>query len=293
MERQRLSGYLQVAGAACLWGTLGIAGRLLYAAGLSPGAVVTWRAAVAGLTVTAGLAAVRPALLRIALRDVPYFGAYGLVSVAAFYLFYFHTLERISVAAAAVLLYTAPAFVAVAARLLYREPLTRLKLLALAVTLAGCALVAGALEPGAFQARGTGLLTGLGAGFTYGLYSIFGKHGVRKYSPWTVQAYSMLFGALALSLVYGPEAVRALGQAPQVWPVVAYMGLVPTVGAYGLYLNGLRWIESSHASIVATAEPVVAALLGLLVLGEPLGWAQVGGMGLVLAGIGILQRAGR
>jgi drug/metabolite transporter (DMT)-like permease len=290
-QSRRLTGYLLVAAAACLWGTLGIAGRMLYAAGLTPGVVVTLRASVAALLVVAALGVVRPASLRIAWRDVPYFAAYGLISVAAFYLLYFTTIQHISVAAAAVLLYTAPTFVAIVAYLLMGEPLTRVKVVALGVTLAGCALVSRAYEPGTFRAQGMGLLTGLGAGFTYGMYAIFGKHGLRKYGPWTVQAYSMLFGSLALLPVYGAETVRALGAAPQVWPVVAYLGLVPTVAAYGLYLTGLQSIESSHASIVATLEPVVAAGLGFLLLQEPLGLLQLAGMALVLAGVAVLQRS--
>lgn len=291
--RQRVTGYLLVAAAACLWGTLGIAGRMLYEAGLTPGVAVTLRATLAGGVLILALAAVRPAALRVAWRDVPYFAAYGLVSVAVFNLLYFHTIQRISIAAAAVLLYTAPTFVALVANLAFGEPLTRAKLAALGITLAGCVLVAKAYLPGTFRVQGLGLLTGLGSGFTYGMYSIFGKHGVRKYSPWTVQAYSMLFGSLALLLVYGRETVQAMGRAPAVWPVVAYLGLVPTVGAYGLYLTGLQAIESSQASIVATLEPVMAGLLAFLMLGEPLGLPQLTGIALVLAGVGVLHRSQR
>jgi DME family drug/metabolite transporter len=173
------------------------------------------------------------------------------------------------------------------------EPLTRSKWLALAITLGGCALVARVYLPETLQVQGLGLLTGLGAGFTYGMYSVFGKFGLRRYNPWVVQAYSLVAGALMLLALYGREAVGALVAAPDLWPQVLYMGLVPTVLAYGIYLTGLQSIESSHASIVATVEPVVAALLGLVLLAEPVAWPQVVGMVLVLAGVVVLQRAHR
>lgn len=285
MERirgRRALGYLLVFGAATLWGTLGIVSRGLYGSGLSAQATVTLRAASAAALLLAALAVFRPATLRIRLRDIPLFVAYGLVSVAAFYLLYFLTIQQLSVAAAAVLMYTAPAFVALAAALTLDERLTRSKLLALGLTLAGCALVARAYEPAAFRGQLLGVLTGLGSGFTYGMYSIFGKHALKRYNPWTVLAYSLLFGALPLLLLFGREAARSLARSPGALLPLAYLVLVTTLGAYGLYLTGLQAVEASHAAILSTVEPVVAALLGFWLLHEPLQLPQVFGILLVL-----------
>jgi len=247
------------------------------------------RAAMAAAVLLATLSVFRPAWLRVSLRDVPYFAAYGLVSVAAFNLLYFLTIQRVSVAAASVLLYTAPAFVAVVAYLTLGEPLARGKLMALALTLVGCALVARAYEPETFKGQALGLLTGLGAGFTYGMYGIFGKHALKRYNPWVVQAYSLLAGCVPLLLLYGRDAAAAVAQTPQVLPSLMYLSLVPTVGAYGLYLTGLQSVEASHASILSTVEPVVAALLGFWVLREPLDLPQVAGILLVLVSAVILN----
>ena len=285
MERsrgRRTMGYAMVFGAAVLWGTIGIVSRNLYGSGLAAQSVVTLRAASAAALLVCALAALRPGALRVRLRDVPLFVAYGLVSVAAFYLLYFTTIERLSVAAAAVLMYTSPAFVALAAALTLGERLTRPKLLALALTLAGCALVARAYEPATFRGQIVGVLTGLGSGFTYGMYSIFGKHALKRYHPWTVQAYSLVFGAVPLVLLFGRDAARALAAAPEVVPSLAYIVLVTTLGAYSLYLAGLQAVEASHAAIISTIEPVVAALLGFWLLQEPLQLPQIVGIALVL-----------
>lgn len=288
----RWTGYAQVAGAAALWGTLGLPVRALYVQGFSPAAVVAWRVAVAAAALWAALALVRPGALRVRAQDLPYFLAYGLVSVAGFNLLYTAAIARVPLAVAAVLLYTAPAFVAAVAYLVFREPVTGPHGAAIALTLAGCALVARAHDPAAWRVDGPGLLAGLGAGLTYGLYGLFGQVALRRFSPWTVQAHSLLAGALALLLVAGGEAWQAAAAAPGVWPAIAYLGLVPTVAAYGLYLSGLRRIPASHAAVVATLEPMVAALLGRYLLGEALGAGQVVGMGLVLLGVALLQRAG-
>lgn len=296
MERVRgrsTLGYLMVTGAACLWGTLGVVSRGLYDGGLSAQAVVTVRAGAAAALLLAAMLLLRPRALRVRLRDVPLFAAYGLVSVAAFYLLYFVTIQQLSVAAAAVLLYTAPAFVAVAAALTLGEPLTRIKLAALALTLAGCTLVAKAYEPAAFRGQLLGVLTGLGAGFTYGMYSIFGKHALKRYDPWVVQTYSLLAGAVPLLLLFGREAALAVARSPEALPALAYLALVTTLGAYGLYLTGLQSVEASHAAILSTVEPVVAAVLGFLRLQEPLQLPQMLGILLVLGSAVMLNaRAG-
>lgn len=282
MKQRPFLGYGLVFLAAVLWGTLGIVTRMLGGSGISSGAMVTLRAGGAALVLFPLLALVRPALLRIRLKDLPFFAAYGLVSVAAFYLLYFHTIRLIPVATASVLLYTAPAFVAVVAHFLLGEALTRHKALVLLVTLAGCALVARAYEPAVFRGHALGLITGLGSGLTYGMYGIFGKFGLRRYSPWTLQAYSLLFGTLPLLLLYGGEAVQAVADSPHLLPHMAYLSLVTTLAAYGLYLAGLQFTQASHASIIATVEPVVAALLGFLLLSEPLALPQIAGVVLVL-----------
>ncbi|BAD40736.1 DMT family transporter [Symbiobacterium thermophilum] len=292
MERTRgrqTLGYMMVFGAASLWGTLGVVSRNLYVGGLSAQAVVTLRASMAAALLLAALTVLRPATLRVRLRDIPLFAAYGLVSVAAFYLLYFLTIQHLSVAAAAVLMYTAPAFVAVAAALTLGEPLTQGKLLALTLTMAGCALVARAYEPSVFRGQLIGVLTGLGSGFTYGMYSIFGKHALKRYNPWTVQAYSLLFGAAPLVLFFGREAVRSLARSPEALPWLAYLALVTTLGAYGLYLSGLQVVEASHAALLSTVEPVVAALLGFWILEESLRLPQVIGILLVLGSAVILN----
>jgi DME family drug/metabolite transporter len=292
-EKDRLSGYFLVAAAAALWGTLGIVGRFLYENGLTPSVVVTLRATGAAMVLLLGMSIMRPAWLRIRLVDLPYFAAYGIVSVAAFNLLYFVAVQHIPVAAASVLLYTAPAFVMGVAYVLFGEPITRSKVAALALTLVGCALVARAYEPAVLKIQGVGLLAGLGAGLTYGLYSIFGKYGLKRYNPWVVQTYSMTMGAAALLLFYGKPALHALNGSWSVLLAVAYLCLVPTLLAYGLYLSGLRRIESSQASLIATVEPVVAALLGYVVLREPLHLPQVSGAILVLAGAAALHLGGR
>lgn len=229
----------------------------------------------------------RPAL-RIERRDLPLLAAYGAISVAGFMTVYFTAIELATVATAAVLLYTAPAWVVVLARGLYREAITPMKAAAVALTFAGCALVVGAIGGAAVRLTPADLAAGLGAGLTYALYSIFGKAALRRHSPLTTVVYTLGFGAAFL--------VAASGGLPRlpagVLPVVAYIVAAPTCAAYLLYIAGLRRVEAGRASVVATLEPVVAALGGTLLLREPMGTAQWIGAALVLSGVGLVQGEG-
>lgn len=276
-------GTAYVLAAASLWGTLGIVARLAYAGGATPGEVVFFRAAIAfGL---AWAAAWRQGVsLAVPRRRWPLLVAYGTISVGLFYLSYFWAVRLLPVAVAAVLLYTAPVLVAVLARLLLGEPLGPRRVLALAVAVAGVVLVS-APDPAA-GVPWVGLAVGLLAGLTYALYSIFGKLALRDLDPAAVVVYTLGVGALVLLVALPPSRLLRLEWTPAVWGWVVLLGAGPTFLAYRLYTAGLQWIPASTAAIVATVEPVVAALLGWLVLGEALTGGQgVGALLVLLASV--------
>ncbi|MGH7645207.1 MAG: DMT family transporter, partial [Gemmatimonadales bacterium] len=278
--RPLLSGYAAVAAAAAAWGTIGLASRRIFAAGLGPLDAAAWRATSAFVILLIYCLLRERAALRIRAADILLFAAYGAVSVAGFMTVYFTAIALTTVAAAAVLLYTAPAWVVLLARPFFGEPVTRMKAAAVTLVFAGCALVVG-LGPAAARLNPVGVLAGLGAGLTYGLYSIFGKVALRRHSPLTTAVYSLGFGALFLLVASrGLAPVQAAGA----W-ALAYVIAVPTVAAYLLYIAGLRRVEAGRASVVATVEPVVAALTGSLMLHEPFGLTQWMGAALVLAGV--------
>jgi drug/metabolite transporter (DMT)-like permease len=276
-----LLGYAGVAGAAVMWGTIGLAARQLFAIGLTPLEAAVWRAAAAFALLGALTLLTNRAALRVALPDLPLFAAYGAVSVAGYMVIYFAAIAATTVATAAMLLYTAPAWVVILARLFLGERLTPMKGAAVALACAGCALVVGALGPAGMRLTPAGLLAGLGAGLTYALYSIFGKRALRGYSPLTTVVYALGFGSLfLLAFARGLPPVPTGGAAPLLYLIVG-----PTTTAYLLYITGLRWIEAGRASVIATIEPLVAATGGSLILHEPFGPTQWLGAALVLTGV--------
>jgi DME family drug/metabolite transporter len=290
---RRRTGTVLVAAAAVLWGSIGIAVRSIDAAGIGALEASAWRAGLAfcGLF-TVGLLSGRIPL-RVASQDLGLFAVYGFVSVALFFVLYFDAIRRTSMATAAILLYTAPTWVALLSCFVLGESLSRSKLVALVLAFCGCGLVVRAYDPEALRLNLVGILLGLGSGFTYGLYSIFGKLALRRYEPGTVLLYALGFGTLflvALGLLAGLSPARfAPGHVLRAGGAILYLGLVATLLPHWLYIAGLRSLEASRATVVATLEPVVAAVLGYALLGERLDPPQLLGGLLVLASIRLVQ----
>lgn len=220
--------------------------------------------------------------LKIKLKDLWCFIGTGICSVTFFNVCYFSCMKYTTLSVAAILLYTAPSFVIVMSFFLFKEKLGVRKLVALVLAFAGCVLVSGG-----FGTEGiglAGLLTGLGAGFGYALYSIFGKFAInRGYSSYTITTYTFLFAWIGTMPLLNMKHVVSSMQAsiPQM-PLAILMAVLTTVVAYLLYTNGLKGLENGKASIIASIEPVMATLVGLLVYGEAVSPMGIIGMILVL-----------
>ena len=286
----RLIGVLAVAAAASMWGTLGIFAKILYAQGVSFESLVAVRASVGWLAVIGFLLATRGArALRVERRDFAFLVPLGLVGIGAFYLLYFYTVRESTVGTAAILLYSAPAFVVVLAWLFLREPLNAPKVLALLLTICGISLVVGAYDPANLEVSTTVLITGLLSGLTYGLYAIFGRPVAGHLSPSVVLSYALAFGSLLLV----PAAWRTLGTLAGLpagsYALLFMLSVVHTTLAFALYTFGIRHLGAGRAAIVATVEPVVAGAMGMVLLNEELTVLKVIGALLVLAGAALAQ----
>lgn len=275
--------------AATLWGSMGLFVRRLNAAGLYALEVTQLRILVGLVLVGAYLAVFHRDMLRVRLRDLWCFAGSGICSLLFFSYCYFTGMTMTSLSVICVLLYTAPVFVMLLSVLLFRERMTRSKLLALLLTFAGCCLVSGL--GGETHLSGAALLLGLGSGFFYGLYSIFSRYAIQRgYSSWTITFYTFAFCTVACLFLSDWSAITSTVSAdPALLIWIVLLGLVTAFFPYVLYTRGLEQMESSRAAILASLEPAVATLLGVLVLHEPLTVSNAAGIVLVLGGIAVLS----
>ncbi|MFC7391477.1 DMT family transporter [Scopulibacillus cellulosilyticus] len=270
---------------AALWGIIGLFVARLYQFGFTPWEVVAIRVISSFIVMFIYLIVFKPKLLKIKIKDSIYFIGTGICSIVFFNWCYFEVINKSSLSLAVILLYTGPLFVALMSRIIFKEKLTVLKILALIFTLAGCAFVVGILPKYHVSISWYVLIIGLGSGFCYALYSIFGKYVSSKYSSLTITFYSFLFASLFMIPAGGLwRKSEAFGQW-QVLLCIFGLALIPTCLAYILYTYGLSYIESSRASILATVEPVVAIIIGVAVLGDALSVWQFIGIIFVLVSI--------
>lgn len=281
--------HLSILTAAACWGVLGLFSRRLLAAGLTPRDIVLVRNFGGLLAMTALFLIIDRSVFRIKIRHLPWFFGTGVVSVILFTLMYFSAQQYCSLAIGAVLLYTAPAFVVVMSFLLWKDPITRQKLTALALALLGCAAVSGVFS-GGLTATPRGLLLALGSGFFYATYSIFGRFALAHYKNLTVTYWTFVFAGLgALPLTDPVRAAALVFSGAETAFLAAGMVVISTVLAYILYTAGLEKVDSGRASILASIEPVVAAFVGILAFGEPLTASVILGLGCILACVYMLR----
>lgn len=286
VQSRRIYGVLLILLAAALWGAVGPVAKIAFAEGVAPLEVAAWRAIIGWLffVIHAG---VRRAVA-IEFRDVPVMIFFALISVTGFFGTYQLAIEIAGAARAAVLLYTAPAWVTVMAALFLKEPLRGVTVLSVLASVVGVALVsisgdgsagstiAAAVDP----APAAGIFFGLVAGFTYALYYILGRRILARYPAVTVFAWILLIGGVGL-LPFVSLALPSLRAAG----ALLFIGFASTYCAYAAYAGGLLRLRSSQASVIATMEPVVAALLALLFWQENLGLLGYVGAVLVVGSV--------
>ena len=272
-----------VTGAAILWGILVIFVNNMIVAGLESMEIVTLRVYGAALILVIGLLLYNKKWLSIRLKDAWCFVGTGVVSIVFFSYCYFRNVTVSSVAVSSILMYTSPIWVTLFARIIFREKIGRRKLITLGIAFAGCILVSG-ITGGVGRVSLEGLLLGLGSGIGYGLYSIFGRIALEKgYHPMTVSAYTFLFACVGvLPFIKPAEIWNKMGVAPGLWGWALCMVLFSTCMSFTLYTIGLKYMEAGRAAVLATLEPIVTTLVGVVLYKEMLSLVMVCGISMVL-----------
>ena len=273
--KKTISYLYVILGAAC-WGFIGLFNRMLGEAGVSVWNRVFIRNFISLVLLTVVFALFHRQVFRIKLKHLPIFLAAGLISVLCLAITYFNCQMRCSLAVAGILLYLAPSFVVLMSALLWKAPLTKRKLLALALSFAGCALVSG-IVGGDTSVSAVGLLLGVGAGFCYATYTIFAHYGLTHYDSYTMIYWTFLVAGLGSVFFADFEALPLAFSSAQGIVGVCGVVIVATVLPYIFYTKGLEGVESGKASIITNIEPVVETLVGIFVFKEALTvWTVLG-----------------
>lgn len=279
-------------GAGICWGTSGLVMRHLGAYGFTAAEIGALRLTVAAAAVSI-IALRRPGGMHIRLRQLPSLAIMGAGCLFFYSLCYVLSVRELSLSLTAVLVYTSPAIVMLISVRVFCEPLTPRKTVALGLTLGGICLAAG-VSPAAqhYSARGIGF--GLLAALLYALYAVLAKIEARRGNPLTITVWCFIFGtAAALCAVDIPHGLAILYAAPGSVVWIAVIGILNTALPYLLYTQAIGQGEAGKAAMMASIEPVVATLSGMIFFHETLGlWACLG-MLLTIAGLMVMNRSPR
>lgn len=293
MKKQIAAPVLVIAGASC-WGLIGLFTRPLMAAGCSAADIAFLRVAFSAALLWMFLAVFCPGLLKVKIKDLWMFLGTGVISLVFFSVMYFRTQQEASLSVAAVLLYTSPFFVMILSAVLFREKITGRMIISLVLAVFGCVCATGLLESlvsgSEVVLSPLGILTGIGSGLGYALYSIFANIALKKYKSVTVTAYTFLFAALALAPFQGRGElfIKFMGQG-SILPQVLALAVISTILPYALYTMGLKYTTPGRASVMAFAEPLVAAIMGAAVFKEELTTGSISGIMLIFISIVLLN----
>ncbi len=300
-ERARL-GYVMVATAAALFAVNGTVSKVVLASGLSSVDLAQIRASCAALGLLAFLLAFARPNLRVTGRELLFLLAFGVVGVAAVQWLYFVAIHNLPVGVALLIEFTAPLFVALFARFVYKERIRRRIWIAVALCITGLALVVEVWAGVAFST--VGVSAALGGAFGLTAYLLMAEHERRDRDAVSLSFYGFLFAALFWAVVqplwqfpWGvlDDTVSLQGNLSEysapVWLLVGFIVVVGTMITFSLLTGALRHVSATRASIVATLEPVLATVVAWLWLGETFGTAQLVGGAVVISGILLAETA--
>jgi len=284
-------GYLLAALAALFWASSGTAAKYLFLSGITAFELVQMRTTLAACIILAWLAVRNRALLAVERKDWPYFITLG-IGLAAVQFTYLLAISKIQVAAAILIQYQAPLFVALYTLVVLRVMLPPAVFAAMAGSLFGCWLVVGGYNLDLLALNRVGLLSALASAVSFAWYTVRCEYGMQRYSPWTVVFYGLLFAAVTWNILHPPLTGFLKPSGAAQWGCVLVVGLLGTVLAFICYNEGINRIGAARASITATLEPITAGLIAWVLLGETMEHWQVLGAALVIVSIIGLQLSG-
>ena len=281
-------GYLLIALASILWGTLGVLGKMAFHYGITPILLIMLRLCVSSCTLFFMIFIFKRELLKIKKHDIPFFVIFGLFPIALQRVAYFYALDFTTATTAVMLFYTYPAIVAVMSVLFFEEKVTMRTVLAIVLTFLGTSFVVKIYETSRLVVNLPGIFFGLLSSVLFVVYVGMVKRLRKDYSSWTLVFYGDGFGAIALTLVVAfslPEVTRFPAQ---LWSLVFTLAWVPSLLGYFLYSHALKYVEATKGSVVSIIEPVSAGMFSVVILAEILEPLQLFGILLALLGIGSL-----
>ncbi|WP_165445347.1 DMT family transporter [Bacilliculturomica massiliensis] len=216
--------------------------------------------------------------------DYGYLAFLGILCICVSMLFFQFGVMYSHASTAAVVFSVNPMFTMLFAHFFTEEKLNRRKVMALAVSLGGIAVM---MNPFHLAEGNTvrGMVCIVMAALTFGLYSAAGKLRIKRLGGFTQTSVSFILGSAVLAVLMGFMGRPVIsGISAANVPILLYVGVVVTGIGYLLYFKAIEAGGAAKASVVFFIKPMIAPVIALVILHEAITLQTVTGVGILLIG---------
>jgi drug/metabolite transporter (DMT)-like permease len=280
MQRSPARGYVLVAVGATMFALGGNLARYMLDDGVSAMRLSQLRSAGSLILLAAALAVTRPQLMRVRRSDVPQLAFLGICGLALVHATYYAAIDHLEIGVALVIQYMAPLLLLLWLRFRYGRRLAASLWGAVALSIAGCALVVRAFDPGGLDAAGVAYAAG--AAVTFAIYMVASERAGQRYQSVTTLFWAFLFASIFWALVQPWWSFPFSAVDP--WLALGVI-VIGTLLPFICVVTALRHLPAPRAAVAATLEPVIAAIFAWWLHDEHLAAVQLAGGGLVLGAV--------
>lgn len=285
-------GYILVALAGVFWGLGGLFVHSIGAYGLNPATTAFFSQFIAFIILAINLLISQgPQAFSLNKTQLLIVLVYGVICKGFLKLFYDTSIALVGMGTGSILMYTSPIYAVIMSRMIFKDPITSRKVIAIFMNFLGCVLMITLGDFSSLNANALGIILGLASGFLYALSSIVSKISAGKIDPMVLVTYTMLASSIVLFPFSSFDGIWHNFSDPKFTILVVGYGLVVGAAANALFLLGMnKDLDASRVPVVSSLEVVVATLAGVALLGEYINLIGVIGVILMLASIVVMNK---
>ena len=292
-EKMKLRGMLLASLASSLWAISGISGEILFKKyNFSSDWLVSIRTLISGILLFVIVIFIEKKSVLKPLKNKKDFIGIILFGTAGMYLVqytYFKTIELSNVSFSTILQFTAPFFIFIYESIKNKKILAFSTLILLFMTILGVVFIATKGKISSLSVSPEALLLGLISAIMIAFYSIYPKKLLKKYGSITVVGWGMIVGSVISNIVHPIWKIQGNVNTESIIQVTVVVILGTSV-AYLIYIASLNYISSSLAGILTAFEPVLAAILSVIIFRLKFSFVELIGFILVFVSIFILEK---
>jgi drug/metabolite transporter (DMT)-like permease len=288
IDWRETTGYIFIILASCFFGASASLGKFLMQHEVSTIMLMETRSVITGFVLLPGLLLFGRKHLKLGRKDWILFVLLAIPGIALVNASYYYAVKLLAVALAVFLQFTAPILVFLYGWVTGKEKVTQGKTLALLLSLPGTYFMVKLQDHTGASISWIGVVSAIISTISYAFYVILSHELGKTYSPWTLIFYGYSIAAIFWCGIQNPSETAGILSKNDLWKEAILFSFCSTLIPFTLFLNGLRRVTPTGATIASTSETISASVFAYLFLGESLTSGQLFGGALILSAILLL-----